>query len=97
MTQEPEPSLLLAIEFPTELWFSLAMTFFRTDWRELVPLELLLDLRCRRCFIALLMRFAVDQEVVVSTESSLELLDESDELFRNSARIPGCDSSSMIC
>jgi hypothetical protein len=72
------------------------MTFFWTDWREVVPLELVLDLRRRRLFMALLMRLAVVQELVVSTDSSLELLDESEELFMKSARTPGCDSSSMI-
>ena len=43
------------------------------------------------------MRFAVVHEVVVSSDSSEELLDESEELFINSARIPGWDSSSIIC
>lgn len=38
--------------------------------------------------MALFIRLAVDQEVVVSTDSSDELL-ESDELFMNSARTPG--------
>lgn len=67
------------------------MTFFRTEF----VFELVLDLRCLRFFIALLIRFAVDHEVVVSTEPSLELVDES-ELFMNSARTPGWDSSSMM-
>jgi hypothetical protein len=35
------------------------------------------------------MRFAVVHDVVVSSESSDELLDESEELFIKSARTPG--------
>lgn len=54
----------------------------------LVSLELVLDLRRRRYFIALLIRLAVDHDVVVSTDSSDELLEESDE-FMNSANTPG--------
>lgn len=61
----------------------------RSDWREPVLFELPLDFRRFRYFMAFLMRFAVAHEVVVSSESSEELLDESEELFINSARIPG--------
>ena len=56
---------------------------------EAVWLELVLDFRRLRCLIARLMRFAVVHDVVVSSESSDELLDESEELFINSARTPG--------
>src|SRR3954453_17610523 len=90
---------LLVIELPMELWFSLeveAIAFFWKDWREVVPLELVLDLRCLRYFIALLIRLAVVHDVVVSSDSSLELDEDSEELFMNSARTPGWDSSSMI-
>lgn len=72
-----------------------ANVFRRIDWREAVPLELVLDLRRLRDFMALLIRFAVVHDVVVSSDSSEELLDESEELFINSAKIPGWDSSSM--
>lgn len=72
-----------------------ANVFRRIDWREAVPLELVLDLRRLRDFMALFIRFAVVHDVVVSSDSSEELLDESEELFINSAKIPGWDSSSM--
>lgn len=67
----------------------MTITFFCTDCREVVPLELVLDLRRLRYFIARLRRFAVVHEVVVSTDSSLELVDDSEELFRKSASTPG--------
>lgn len=57
----------------------------------------MLDLRRLRDFMALLIRFAVVHDVAVSSDSSDELLDESEELFINSAKIPGWDSSSMTC
>jgi len=65
---------------------------------EGVVAVLALDLRRLRCLKARLMRF----EVVCDEESESEELDElelSDELDEPSisARIPGWDSSSMIC
>lgn len=103
MAQDADSPGWLAEEPVIECDFSLATlgmsasVFRRTDWLEEVSLELTLDLRRLRPFMAFLIRLAVDQEVVVSSDSSEELLEESEELFINSAKIPGCDSSSMIC
>jgi len=73
-----------------------ARFFFRIEW-DAVPLELVLDFRRLLYFIAFLMRLAVVQDVIVSADSSDDELEESEELFMSSARIPGCDSSSIIC
>lgn len=103
MAQDADSPGWLAEEPVIECDFSLATlgmsasVFRRTDWLEEVSLELTLDLRRLRPFMAFLIRLAVDQEVVVSSDSSEELLEESEELFINSAKTPGCDSSSMIC
>lgn len=56
----------------------------------------MLDFRRLLYFITFLSRFAVDHEAKVSMDSSDDELEES-ELFKNSARTPGWDSSSMIC
>jgi len=65
-----------------------------TDGTDGVSFELALDLRRFRRLNRCLSRF-----VFVSSESSLDELDESEELelARNSARIPGWDSSSILC
>jgi hypothetical protein len=65
---------------------------------EGVVTVLALDLRRLRCLKARLIRF----EVVCDEESESDELDESELLEELdepsiSARIPGCDSSSMIC
>ena len=67
------------------------------DGTEAVRTELILDLRRRRLRKARLMRFVVVTEPDVSV--SLDELEESeeDDESSTSARIPGCDSSSMIC
>jgi hypothetical protein len=73
-----------------------AIAFFWKELRDVVPFELVLDFRRLRYFIALLIRLAVAHEAVVSSDSSLELDEESEELFINSAKTPGLDSSSMM-